>query len=236
MAVLIGLGLEPLAGLTHSSNFTFAFVVVTIVVAELAGPVAALATALASALSLDFFLTRPFHHLAIEDKHDAVAFVGLAVCGLIAAAMGSTREQRMARLAEVDAMRVLLGRVVRASGARASEDVVRNVLEECCRALPLIRAAVRDREGHVVASAGDGAATPVPEEILHPDTLAPRSGASVQAPGWVFPLPVGGGRLPLEGTGWLDIWGDGRSASGEARRTLTEVAFVLAQVLRGRPA
>ena len=36
-----------------------------------------------SALSLDFFLTQPYLHLAIADKHDLIASLGLAGCGLL---------------------------------------------------------------------------------------------------------------------------------------------------------
>ena len=45
-------------------------------VAEFGGRWPAVATALASALSLDFFLTQPYLHLAIDDKHDIIAFAG----------------------------------------------------------------------------------------------------------------------------------------------------------------
>lgn len=75
----------PLRGLTPAANFAYAFVAVTIVVGELGGRAVAVATALASALSLDFFLTEPYLRLAIHDKHDLLAFFGLAACGLLAA-------------------------------------------------------------------------------------------------------------------------------------------------------
>jgi K+-sensing histidine kinase KdpD len=98
-AIVLGIALTPLRGLTPASNLAFAFIALTIVVAELGGRGAALATALVSALSLDFFLTRPYLRLAIEDKHDAIAFVGLAVCGLIAASLAAHRRHRVATLA-----------------------------------------------------------------------------------------------------------------------------------------
>ena len=112
-AILIGVGLMPLRGLTVASNFTFAFVALTIVAGELGGRGAALATALSSALSLDFFLTRPYLHLAIHDKDDVIAFLGLALCGLLAAALGSPRRERLLasrRLALLQA-RVARGRL-----------------------------------------------------------------------------------------------------------------------------
>ena len=90
-AVVLGMALAPLRELTNAGNFIFAFVILIIVVGELGGRAAAVATAACSALSLDFFLTRPYLSLKIEEKHDLIAFLGLALCGLVAAAFGSRR-------------------------------------------------------------------------------------------------------------------------------------------------
>jgi K+-sensing histidine kinase KdpD len=90
-AVVLGMALAPLRELTNAGNFVFAFVILIIVVGELGGRAAAVATAACSALSLDFFLTKPYLSLKIEEKHDLVAFLGLALCGLVAAALGSRR-------------------------------------------------------------------------------------------------------------------------------------------------
>ena len=98
-AVLLGMALVPLRGVTTASNFTFVFMALTILVAELGGRGAAVATALCSALSLDFFLTQPYMRLAIADKHDLIAFVGLTVCGLIAAAVGCAARRAGGRAA-----------------------------------------------------------------------------------------------------------------------------------------
>src|SRR5262245_15642899 len=96
-AILAGMAMTPLREMTNASNFTFVFVILTITVAEFGGPRAAFSTALASALSLDFFLTRPYLRLTIQNKHDVVAFVGLLACGLVAAALASSRRRRAAR-------------------------------------------------------------------------------------------------------------------------------------------
>src|SRR2546425_2490551 len=95
-AILLGMLLVPLRDFTSASNFTFVFMALTIAIAALGGRPAAVATALCSALSLDFFLTRPYLRLTIEEKHDTIAFVGLAVCGLIAATLGPERGERSA--------------------------------------------------------------------------------------------------------------------------------------------
>ena len=56
------------------------------------------------ALSLDFFLTRPYLRLAIEDKHDVIAFAGLAVCGLIVASLARDRRPSELRRPDPDAL------------------------------------------------------------------------------------------------------------------------------------
>src|SRR5438309_1875653 len=95
-AIFLGMLLVPLRDVTSASNFTFVFMALTIAIAALGGRPAAVATALCSALSLDFFLTKPYLRLTIDEKHDAIAFVGLAVCGLIAATLGPERGERSA--------------------------------------------------------------------------------------------------------------------------------------------
>src|SRR4029079_14327922 len=97
-AVLLGMILVPLRELTTAANLTFPFLAMTIVMAEFGGRKAALMTAITSGLSLDFFLTKPYMRLTIAEKHDVIAFVGLAVCGLIAAACGSDRGRASAAL------------------------------------------------------------------------------------------------------------------------------------------
>jgi K+-sensing histidine kinase KdpD len=91
VAILLGVALIPLREVVIASNFTFPFIILTIVVSEFGGRPAAVTTALVSALSLDFFLTKPYLRLTIQGKHDVTAFVGLAACGLVAAALGAHR-------------------------------------------------------------------------------------------------------------------------------------------------
>jgi len=68
LAIGLGMVLVPLRGVTSASNFSFAFLALTIVVAEYAaGPPRS--RPVAAALSLDFFLTQPYLRLEIADKH-----------------------------------------------------------------------------------------------------------------------------------------------------------------------
>src|SRR5262245_42812667 len=154
-AMLLGFALVPLRGLTPASNFSFAFMAVTIVVADFGGRWAAVATALTSALSLDFFLTRPYLTLAMEDKHDVIAFSGLCVCGLIAAALASGRRRRLAMQTTALAQRELLRSVLREWDATAPvQPQLAKVMRSCTHVFPLAAAVVRDDRGRVLASAG----------------------------------------------------------------------------------
>lgn len=221
-AILLGFALMPLREVTSAANLSFAFMALTIVTAELGGRTAAVATALTSALSLDFFLTKPYLRLAIEDHNDVATFVGLAVCGLVAARLGSYRGERIAALAEVRAHRDLLGRLLEPPSADGSG--LGAALAACVQVLPLAGAAIRDTEGRFVASAQPSdAARPAPAGVL--ESLRARDG-------WSPPLPPGGARIALDAgsvaTGWLDVWGDGRPADAEVRRALFDAARLVA--------
>lgn len=96
VAILLGVALIPLREVVIASNFTFPFIILTIVIAEFGGRPAALTTALVSALSLDFFLMKPYLRLTILGKHDVTAFLGLAACGLVAAAFAARRTKPVA--------------------------------------------------------------------------------------------------------------------------------------------
>ena len=120
-AIVLGMALVPLREMTTASNLTYAFVVLTIVVAEYGGRWPAVATALCSALSLNFFLTRPYLNLTIEKTDDIIAFAGLTVCGLFAAVLGSQRRRQAAALA----------------AARHKLELIRSVLSADDPAVPL---------------------------------------------------------------------------------------------------
>jgi hypothetical protein len=236
-ALLLGAALTPLRGLTPASNLAFAFMALTIVVAELGGRGAALATALVSALSLDFFLTEPYLRLAIEDKHDVIAFVGLGVCGLIAAALGSQRSRRVEALAGVARHRDLLRRLLRDwDESLPVEPQLTRVLAELPAAFPLAGSVIRDSQDRVLACARPSdAQRPIPQQRLEPESLLPAVSGSSASPAWDLAIAPEGGRLALgraRGTiGWLDLWGDGTPADAEARRALSDLARLLAIAL-----
>src|SRR4029077_2166614 len=125
LAIVVGIALIPFRESVTASNLSFAFVVLTVVVAAFGGRGAGVATALASALSLDFFLTRPYLSLRIQENHDLIAFAGLTVCGLVAASLGSP--QRIAALREARAHSQVLHQALRAleTGGPVEPEVAR---------------------------------------------------------------------------------------------------------------
>jgi hypothetical protein len=226
-AILLGAALIPVREYTPAANLSFAFMALTIVIAEFGGRWAALTTALASALSLDFFLTQPYLRLSIDDKHDVIAFVGLALCGVLAGALAS---QRGARIAELTAARKhgdLLRSALREWDPTApAEPQLTELLRASCKALPLAGAVIRNDRDRVEASASqaDGLRT-VPETVLQLDALPH--------------LPESGGRIALScgerSLGWLDLWGNGAPTSAASRQALSDLARLVALLLASAP-
>src|SRR6266496_4348881 len=234
-AVFLGMLLVPLREYTSASNFTFAFMALTIAIAALGGRPAAVATALCSALSLDFFLTKPYPRLTIEEKHDTIAFVGLAVCGLIAATLGPERGERSALRAARAHQQLLHVTLSQLEAAGPLEAQLTKVLGGLRAALPLAAALVRDGRGRLVAASERAQMLPVPQEIVQPDTLLPPVISDRDLARRGLALPREGARLALlagdRKVGWLDVWGNGRPLSVAARQTLSDAARLLALLL-----
>lgn len=225
-AVLIGMGLVPLRDFTVASNFTFVFVVLTIVVAEFGGRRAALATAVASTLSLDFFLTEPYLKLTMASKHDVIAFCGLAVCGAVAAALASERGRRRQALKTSRAHLALLHAGVRQMDeAESTLPGLERLLDDLRNTVPLVAVAVRDENGRLLSSSGDAVSRTAPRDVLRAEELL----AVLPAPRRV--LPAEGHRILLRmgnrPVGSLDVWGQGAPLSGDARRLLSDLAALL---------
>jgi len=237
-ALLLGVVLMPFRELTVASNFTFAFLALTMVAGELGGHGPALATALVSALSLDFFLTRPYLHLAIHDKDDVIAFLGLALCGLLAAALGSPRRERLVADRQ---LRLLQAALLEGASAGAVDSGLQPLVDAAREAFPLAAIAVRDAGGRLLASGGSAG-----EAASAPATVGSAAALAVVAERWDWgegaPLPAAGVRLPLVAAarqvGWVDLWGDGRPAGNEARRGLAALVAAVSLVIdaRGRAA
>src|SRR5262249_47674631 len=148
----------------------------------------ALVTAMVSAASLDFFLTRPYLSLRIEDPGDIIAFLGLGACALVAAAFGRRRHEfsEAARRSnrDVDALNGLVARME--AGVPLPE-----VLDGLRQSFDLERVALRDAQDRVLAVSPPGSA-PSPRAELDPATLLERDSTRYTWGGHGFRLPEGG--------------------------------------------
>lgn len=234
LAIVLGVALTPFRESTTASNLSFAFVLLTICVAAFGGRGAGVATALVSALSMDFFLTRPYMSLRIQENHDLVAFAGLTVCGLVAASLGSP--QRIAALREARAHAQLVQQALSSleTGGPVEPEAAR-LLEQARQILPVRAFVLRDLGDRTVCAAPRQAGLePIPLQAVAADTLVPRGGSAAalrRAP----PLAGEGARFALvthqRQIGWLDFWGDGAPATVSSRQTLTAMARVLGAML-----
>jgi two-component system sensor histidine kinase KdpD len=230
-ALLLGALLVPLRDATVASNFTFAFLALTIAVGELGGRLPALATAVVSALSLNFFLTRPYLTLTIHGRDDVIAFLGLAACGLLAAALGSPRRERHAAAREL----VLLHDALRESAAAGPAGAALQRLLDAARStFPLAAIAVRDASGALLTRSGSEG--PAPAAVAGVAALA----TATEGGEWRLgaPLPPSGIRVPLvvaaRTVGWADLWGDGRPAGNDSRRALEALVSAVAVLVDAR--
>ncbi|HUL78393.1 MAG TPA: DUF4118 domain-containing protein [Vicinamibacteria bacterium] len=229
VAIFLGAALVLVRDWTTASNFSFVFLALIIGVAEFGGRAAALATAVASTLSLDFFLTQPYLTLSISAKGDVIACAGLAGCGLLVAVLSDRRPGRAAQQ-EMQVLHAVMDALLEPGSL---ETRVGRAARRCCDRLPLAAIVVRDSRNRVVAaSAGGEIARPVPSRVF--GALPGREeGASTASEA----LPREGARLALlageRELGWLEFWGDGTPAERSHLQTLRGVASVLTLSLGG---
>jgi len=235
-AMLLGVVLVPLRDVTSASNFAFPFMALTMAVAQLGGRRSAVVTALVSVLSWDFFLTRPYLTLRIASKHEIISFVGLAACGLVAAAFGSRSRRKAVDLGATRAHLDLLHETVGLlEEPGAIEEIVSKVLEAARASLPIASLAVRDARGGLIAVAGKEPGQVHAEPALRDERLLIERESRRLLPAQGLPLPEDGARLALisagEQVGWLELWGNGEKADASARHTLWDVERLLSLLL-----
>ncbi len=231
-AVVLGVLLIPFRETTTASNLTFLFLALIIGVAELAGRWAAVATAVTSSFSLNFFLTQPYLRLAIHDRDDIIAVFGLALCGLIAAAFGSRGRKARDLVStgdQSDLLHAMTGEIAKAGPVEAR---LEKLLEASRNVFPISEVVVRDRHERSLGASDRGRESrTVPQLVLDADTML-SAGAGPSAARERAPLPAEGARVELvfgnARVGWLDLWGDGTAASSSERRTLSDFARLTA--------
>jgi two-component system sensor histidine kinase KdpD len=169
-AVALGVALVPLRTIVAASTLAFVFLALTLVVAEMGGRSPGLATAVVSALSLNFFLTEPYLSLEIDKPGDIAAFVALAGCGLIAAAFGKRRVRTAEQVSRTRGELEILGRT---ATKLAAHSPVEDVLDDLRRSFGLGGLVLRRADERLIAAVPEGQASlPPPPTELEPSTLA----------------------------------------------------------------
>jgi hypothetical protein len=202
----LGVALIPLRSVTSASNLAFLFLIFTVVIAEVGGRGAGLATAVVAALSLNFFLTEPYLTLNIDKPDDIVAFAALAVSGLVAAAFGRRRARSTERAAET---RRDLDGLARLGDGLVGGQPLQAALEDLRRSFGLGGIVLRAGERRLAAVPAAHASLPPPATALERRTLAATEALQVRYGSRGLRLPDGGGRVQL-GTPseplWVDVW------------------------------
>jgi hypothetical protein len=237
-AIALGILLIPFRTLTAASNLAFVFLIFTIVVAELGGRTAGLVTAVVSALSLNFFLMEPYLTLTITKPDDIIAFVALAVSGLVAAAFGRQRA-RSSQL--VSRARHELEALEQSAEGLVTGAPLEGVLDNLRRAFRLGGVVLRDGDERLLCAVPPASvARPAPAVALDPRTFLGTPEGVHRLGRRGLRLPEGGGRLRL-GTEaeplWLDLWeGDEEGLSLDETRALAVAIRMLRLTLRPGPA
>ena len=206
------------------------------VIAEVGGRSAALITAVVSAMSLNFFLTEPYLTLAITKPDDVVAFLALAICGLIAAAFGRRRERLSDAAARADEeLNILKDLVDQLRGGKP----LTGILRDLARRFKLGAIVLRDSKGQIVAATpSDKTPLSTPTVALAADTLLPLDEKRLQFGVGGLRLPEGGGRLSFRtarGDVSMDLWeGDPSGFGVDEGRTLAIAGSMLALELSRR--
>jgi hypothetical protein len=225
--IVVAAALTPLRDAFGNTNLALVLVVVIVAAAAVGGRVAGVFTSLGAALSFNFFLTRPYLTLAVDDREDLITVILLFIVGLIVGELASLRlRSRDEALDHAQGAR-RLERVAAAVASGSSVDVV----------WPLVRDGLVD-ELHLVAARFE----PVPFvgrlAVLHHSGRV--EGPAEWAPGG-FLMPVEGVELDVEHDGHLLgrlvlTPGPGAATSIDQRRVAVALADQLAVTLgRSRP-
>ena len=186
-------------------------------------------------LSLDFFLTSPYLHLAIHDKDDVIAFLGLALCGLLAAALGSPRRERLLAGRQ---LRLLQAALLEGASAGPVDSGLEQLVDAARGAFPLAAIVVRDA-GEAAGARGERRGDRRLRSRYGRERRGARRHRGVLGLAGGRP-PADDGRAPAARRGrapgglGAELLGDGRPAGNEARRALAALVAAVSMVIDAR--
>jgi K+-sensing histidine kinase KdpD len=169
-SLVIGILIEPFRRTIGLENVTIVYLATVVVTAAFGGRGAGLFTAVAAALSYDFFLTTPYHSLVIDSPAQVITVGLLLATGLAAGLAG--RARRHLTLA-VDEHAELLGLLNTVAQAAANGQDADQIAAERIRQLLDARRVAIQRTGHAgmltIADAGDRDVSLDTSDLLHLD-------------------------------------------------------------------
>jgi K+-sensing histidine kinase KdpD len=123
-SLLIGLLVEPFRGTIGLENVVIMYLLVVVAAAAIGGRAAGIVAAVSAALAYDFFLTSPYHTLAIDSLAQVITVVLLLATGVVVSIGGRVR-RRSAAAAEAHAEAIrLLHQLTQAAAAGGAVDRV----------------------------------------------------------------------------------------------------------------
>jgi K+-sensing histidine kinase KdpD len=123
-SLLIGLLVEPFRGTIGLENVVIMYLLVVVAAAAIGGRAAGIVAAVSAALAYDFFLTSPYHTLAIDSLAQVITVVLLLATGVVVSIGGRVR-RRSAAAAEAHAEAIrLLHQLTQAGAAGGPVDRV----------------------------------------------------------------------------------------------------------------
>lgn len=169
-SLLIGILIEPFRRTIGLENVTIVYLATVVVTAVTGGRAAGLFTAIAAALSYDFFLTTPYHSLVINSPAQVITVALLLATGLAAGLAGRGRQHLTLA---VDEQAELIGLLNTVAQAAANDDNADQIAAERIRQLLDARRVAIQRISHTgmvtIADVGDRAVPLDTSDLLHLD-------------------------------------------------------------------
>ncbi|HEY2957757.1 MAG TPA: DUF4118 domain-containing protein [Actinomycetota bacterium] len=169
-SVLVGILVEPFRRTVGLENVTIVYLTVVVLTAAVGGRAAGVLTAVAAALSYDFFLTTPYHTLAVDSPSQVITVGLLLAAGLVAGLAGRARRHLSLAVGEQVELVGLLNAVAQAAASGENSDQV--AAERIHQLLDARRVAIQrtGRAGTLtVADAGDRDVPLDTSDLLHLD-------------------------------------------------------------------
>jgi K+-sensing histidine kinase KdpD len=169
-SLLIGVLVQPFRQTIGLENVVILYLLVVVVAAGIGGRAAGMIAALSAALSYDYFLTTPYHTLAIDSFAQVITVALLVATGMVVSIGGRVRRQSAARAeAHANAIR-LLHRFTETAAADGA--VAREAAEGLHKLLGARRVSVLSRSPDGFAVTRDIGQTQMPidmDAVIHLD-------------------------------------------------------------------